>query len=122
MNFSFAHTNINVVNLEESLAFYKEALGLTEARRYDAPNGGYTLVYLTDAAGSHQLELTWLAARKEPYDLSDNEIHIAFTVDDIEAAHKKHSEMGVICQDRGEKHYYFIEDPDGYWVEIIPAK
>lgn len=88
MNFKFAHNNINVLNLDESLAFYKEALGLTEVSRKIAEDGSFILVYLGDTSTKHQLELTWLRDRHDPYDLGDNEIHIAFTTSDFEAAHE----------------------------------
>ena len=122
MKFTFKHTNINVLNLEKSLAFYKKALGLDVVRTKEAPDGSFKLVFLGDGTTSHQLEITWLRDRKEPYDLSDNEIHIAFTAQDFEAAHALHQEMGCICYENEKMGIYFIEDPDGYWVEVIPEK
>jgi len=122
MKFTFAHNNINVLNLGRSLAFYKDALGLEEVRRKEAKDGSYILVYLGDGRTPHQLELTWLRDRKEPYDLGDNEIHLAFTVDDYDAALAKHKEMGVVCFDNTAMGIYFIEDPDGYWLEVVPEK
>lgn len=122
MRFTFAHNNINVLNLGRSLAFYKETLGLEEVRRKEAKDGSYILVYLGDSHSPHQLELTWLRDRKEPYDLGDNEIHLAFTVDDYDAALSKHKEMGVVCFDNTAMGIYFIEDPDGYWLEVLPEK
>lgn len=120
MNFTIAHTNFNVLDLEKSLAFYKDALGLSEVRRKKAEDGSFILVFLGDGTTDHQVELTWLRDRKDPYDLSDNEIHLALLVDDFEAAHKHHKEMGCICFENTEMGLYFIEDPDGYWIEIIP--
>ena len=123
MTFTFAHNNFNVLDLEKSLAFYKEALGLTELRRKEAADGSFTLVFLGDAAGSlHNLELTWLRDWDRPYNLGDNEFHLAFVVDDFEAAHAKHKEMGCICFENEKMGIYFINDPDNYWIEIIPAK
>ena len=123
MTFTFAHNNFNVRDLEKSLAFYKEALGLTEARRVNAADGSFILVYLSDAAGSaYLLELTWLRDWDRPYDLGDNEFHLAFTVDDFAAAHARHKEMGCICFENEAMGIYFIEDPDGYWLEVVPAK
>lgn len=122
MKFTFAHNNINVLDLEKSLVFYKSALGLEEARRHEAKDGSFVLVYLGDGRTSHRLELTWLRDRKEPYDLGDNEIHLAFTVDDYAAAYAKHKEMGVVCYENPAMGIYFIEDPDGYWLEVIPEK
>ena len=77
--------------------------------------------FLGDELGSeHQLELTWLADRKEPYNLGDNEFHLALRTDDYEAAHAKHEQMGCICYENTAMGIYFIVDPDGYWVEILP--
>ncbi len=120
MKSKFLHSNINVLNLEKSIAFYDRALGLKEAKRKDAP--GFTLVYVGDGVSDYLLELTWLKDRTEPYDLGDNESHIAFQVEDYDAAHKLHEEMGCICFENHEMGLYFIEDPDGYWLEILPAK
>ena len=122
MGFTFAHNNINVMDLEQSLAFYKEALGLTECRRKEAKDGSFILVYLTDGSSRHTLELTWLRDRNDPYDLGDNEFHLAFTTDDFEAAHAIHKKMGCICYENSAMGIYFISDPDGYWLEIIPSK
>lgn len=122
MKFTFAHNNLNVFDLDRSLSFYKEALGLTETRRKDAENGSFTLVYLGDGATPHLLELTWLRDMDRPYELGDNEIHLAFEVDDFDAALAKHKEMGCVCFENPAMGIYFIEDPDGYWLEIVPAK
>mgnify|MGYP001666435329 FL=1 len=122
MKFTFAHNNLNVFDLDRSLSFYKEALGLTETRRKDAEDGSFTLVYLGDGATPHLLELTWLRDMDRPYELGDNEIHLAFEVDDFDAALAKHKEMGCVCFENPAMGIYFIEDPDGYWLEIVPAK
>lgn len=122
MKFTFAHNNFNVLNMEKSVEFYKEALGLVENRRSEAKDGSFILVFLGDEATTHQLELTWLKDWERPYDLGDNEIHLAFIVDDYEAAHQLHSKMGCICYENKGMGLYFIEDPDGYWIEIIPKR
>ena len=123
MKFQFAHNNFNVVDLETSLQFYQEALGLTEVRRYEAPDGSFILSYLGDGVTPHQLELTWLRDfDKANYNLGDNEFHLALTVDDMEAAHLKHLDMGCICFENPDMGIYFIVDPDGYWIEIVPEK
>ncbi|GKH50476.1 MAG: VOC family protein [Oscillospiraceae bacterium] len=122
MYFRFAHNNINVCNLDESIAFYEKALGLREIRRKEAADGSFILVYLSDGTSEHQLELTWLRDHTDPYNLGENEIHIAFRTDDMEAAHRLHSEMGCICYENKAMGIYFISDPDGYWLEIVPAK
>lgn len=122
LKFSFAHNNINVLDLEKSLAFYHEALGLKELRRKVAEDGSFVLVYLTDERGAHQLELTFLRDRTDPYNLGDNEVHIAFTTDDMSAAHTLHKKMDCICYENTAMGIYFISDPDGYWLEIVPSK
>ena len=71
MQFTFAHNNFNVADLDASLAFYEKALGLREVRRH--ATDAFTLVYLGDGVTPHQLELTWLADRAEAYDLGENE-------------------------------------------------
>lgn len=120
MSFKFAHNNINVLNLDESVRFYSEALGLKEVRRKEAADGSFILVYLGDEKTPHQLELTWLRDRSDPYNLGDNEIHLAFRADDFNNAHELHKKMGCICYENTSMGIYFISDPDGYWLEIIP--
>ena len=122
MKFTLIHTNINVFDLEKSVAFYSKALGLSEVRRRVPDDDSFVLVYLSDEVGSHQIELTWLRDQKVPYDLGDNEIHIAFRVDDYDAAYALHKEMGCICYENVAMGLYFIEDPDGYWLEIVPTR
>ena len=119
MIFHFNHYNFNVLDLEESMKFYEEALGLKEIRRKTVSDGSYILVYLGDGDTDFSLELTWLRDRKEPYQLGENEFHLAFATDDYEAAHEKHKQMGCICYENPEMGIYFINDPDNYWLEII---
>ena len=122
MQFTFAHNNFNVLDLDKSLKFYADALGLKEDRRIVPEDGSFIIVYLTDGVTPHKLELTWLRDRKEPYNLGDNEFHLAFVVEDYEAAHKKHKEMGCIVYENPAMGIYFIIDPDNYWLEIVPKK
>ena len=122
MQFKLAHTNINVLNLENSITFYQKALRLQIARTYDSPDGEFKLVYLTDAAASYQIEFTWLKQRTEPYQHGDNELHLAFAVDDFKAAYALHQKMDCICYENHEMGIYFIQDPDGYWLEVVPEK
>ena len=117
------HFNFNVLDLDRSLAFYKQALDLTPVREKEAEDQSFKLVYLADAANSlFQLELTWLRDRKEPYNLGECEFHLAFTADDFQATYEKHKAMGCICFENPAMGIYFISDPDGYWIEIVPAK
>lgn len=122
MNFKMIHENYNVFDLEKSLAFYKKALGLTEKRRKTAEDGSYIIVYIGNDASDFEMELTWMKAYDRPYDLGDCEFHLAFQVDDFDAAHQLHQEMGCICFENPAMGIYFIADPDGYWLEIVPAK
>ena len=123
MTFTFAHNNFNVRDLDTSLAFYHKALGLKEIRRKSAADGSFELVFLGDSANSlHSLELTWLRDWDRPYNLGDNEFHLAFTVDNFEVAHALHKAMDCICYENTAMGIYFIADPDGYWIEIIPAQ
>ena len=122
MNFRFDHNNFNVLDLKKSIAFYEEALGLHETGRIDGPDGAFIIVYMGDGESKHRLELTWLRDRKEPYNLGDNEFHLAFTTPDMEAAHALHAKMGCICYENPEMHIYFVNDPDNYWVEVVPEK
>jgi lactoylglutathione lyase len=120
MRFRIDHTNINITDVEVSLAFYEKALGLREFRRIS--NDSFTLVFLRNDEASHSLELTCLHDHPEKYDLGENESHIAFKVDDYQTAYQLHQEMGCICFENKDMGLYFIEDPDGYWLEIIPEK
>ena len=121
MKTRFLHNNINVLDLERSIRFYDEALGLKEVRRKETPS--FILVYLGDGGQTpHELELTWLEDRKAPYNLGDNEFHLAVATEDFAAAYQKHKDMGCICYENKDMGIYFINDPDGYWIEINDAK
>lgn len=119
----FYHFNFNVVDLERSLAFYKQALGLEPVREKTAADGSFRLVYLGQEESDFQLELTWLRDRGDkPYDLGECEFHLAFLTDEYDALHRRHQEMGCICFENPGMGIYFIQDPDGYWIEIVPEK
>ena len=118
----FSHFNFNVLNLEKSIAFYKEAIGLSVGREKDSSDGSFKIVYLGDGRTGFTLELTWMRDRKEPYNLGDEEFHLAFKTDEYDAFHKKHEEMGCICYENPSMGIYFINDPDGYWIEILPEQ
>lgn len=122
MKFTFAHNNLNVFDLQKSLAFYKEALGLEAVKTKTAQDQSFTLVYLGDGTSPHLLELTWLRDMERPYELGDNEIHLAFKVDNFDDAYAMHKKMGCVCFENPDMGIYFISDPDGYWLEIVPEK
>jgi len=120
MKFKMVHENYNVNDLTASLAFYEKALGLTEVRRHT--NDDFTIVFIKNNESEFELELTQLKNHPQKYDLGESEFHLAFRVDDFDAAHKLHEEMGCICYENTKMNLYFIEDPDGYWLEILPLR
>lgn len=120
MEFTFDHFNFNVSNLARSMDFYADALGLREVGRIERE--GFTIVYLGDDRSRFRLELTCIDDHPQPYDLGECEFHLALRVDDYDAAFVKHSEMGCICYINEAMGIYFIKDPDGYWIEILPTR
>ena len=118
----FDHFNFNVFDLEKSLDFYKKALDLAPVREKSAPDGSFKLVFLGNQENDFKLELTWLRDRETPYSLGELEYHLAFVTDEYEAFHARHQELGCICFENPEMGIYFIHDPDGYWIEIVPAQ
>jgi len=119
---AFNHFNFNVLDLEKSLNFYKIALGLEPVRKKEAKDGSFQLIYLGDGKTDFTLELTWLRDRKEPYNLGECEFHLAMQVDDFNKMYEQHKEMGAVCYENPDMGIYFIADPDGYWIEIIPTR
>lgn len=118
----FYHFNFNVFDLEKSLAFYDKALGLKPVREKNAADGSYKIVFLGDGISDFMLELTWLRDRATPYNLGDLEYHLAFQTDEYDALYQKHKAMGVVCFENPAMGIYFINDPDGYWLEIVPPR
>lgn len=119
----FDHYNINVFDLQKSMSFYEKALGLKEVRRKEASDGSFILVYLGDGETGFTLELTWLRDWDRAYNMGDNEQHLCVRVpgnyDEVRAFHK---EMECVCYENTDMGLYFINDPDGYWIEILPLK
>jgi len=122
MKFKMIHENFNVADLDRSLAFYEKALGLHELRRKAAPDGSFIICYIGNEETSFELELTRLRDHPQPYDLGEEEFHLAFRTDDFDAAHALHESMGCICFENPAMGIYFIQDPDGYWLEILPVR
>ena len=118
----FDHFNFNVLDLNRSLDFYREALELAPVAEKDAEDGSFRLVYLGDGETGFRLELTWLRDRTEPYDLGEQEFHLAFVTDRFDELLERHKAMGCVCFENPAMGIYFIEDPDGYWIEIVPGK
>lgn len=122
MTFTMVHENYNVSNLDASIDFYGKALGLHEVRRKTASDGSYIIAYLANENASFELELTRLRDHPQKYDLGECEFHLAFRTDDYDAAHALHEQMGCICFENPKMGIYFITDPDGYWLEIVPTR
>lgn len=119
----FDHFNINVTDLNKSIEFYGKALGLKEHHRKQSKDGSFELVYLTDNKTGFLLELTWLRDHKEAYELGENESHLCFRVPgDYDEVRKYHKQLDCVCFENQEMGLYFIIDPDGYWIEILPEK
>lgn len=119
----FDHFNINVTNLERSIAFYEKALGLKEHHRKESSDGSFTLVYLTDGNTGFLLELTCLKDHPQAYELGENESHLCFRVSgDYDAIRQYHKENGWVCFENTAMGLYFINDPDDYWIEVLPEK
>ena len=122
MKFKMVHENYNVQDLQRSLDFYEAALGLKEKRRKTAADGSFIIVYVGNDETDFELELTWLRDHPEKYDIWEEEFHLAFKVEEFDEAHALHEKMGCICFENHSMGIYFIQDPDGYWLEVIPAK
>ena len=122
MKFKIVHENYNVQDLQRSLDFYEAALGLEEKRRKTAADGSFIIVYIGNDETDFELELTWLRDHPEKYDIGEEEFHLAFKVEDFDEAHALHEKMGCICFENPAMGIYFITDPDGYWLEIIPPR
>ena len=120
MNFTFNHNNLNVLDLEKSLDFYKKALGLEVVRKKEASDGSFILAFLSDKTSTQKLELTWLRDWDRPYNLGDNEFHLALEVEEFDEAKKLHKDLDCICFENESMGIYFIADPDNYWIEILP--
>ena len=119
---TFNHFNFNVLDLDRSLDFYRRARDLVPVREKAAEDGSFVLKYLSDGHSDFTLELTWMRDRTQPYDLGECEFHLAFVTDEFDAMHRRHQDMGCICFENPDMGIYFIEDPDGYWIEIVPQE
>ena len=124
MTFRFYHCNINVRELERSVRFYSEALGLSVVREKEASDGSFKLAFLANDAASFQIELTWLRDHADrDYELGENESHLCIRVaGDYDAVREYHRSRGWVCFENHEMGLYFINDPDDYWIEVLPLK
>lgn len=118
----FDHYNFNVLDLNRSISFYEKALGLKEVRRKEAKDGSFILVYMGDGKTGFLLELTWLKGREQPYDLGEGEYHLCMRVEgDYDEVRAFHKQMDCVCYENIDMGLYFICDPDGYWIEVLPV-
>ena len=124
MSKKMIHTCIRVKELEKSVSFYEDVIGMEEVRRLDYPEYKFTLVYLALPGDTYELELTYNYDQEEPYDLGNGYGHIAIGVNDLEDTHEEYSQSGYDVTDLkelsdGAASYFFIKDPDGYKIEIV---
>jgi len=119
------HTMIRVHDLERSLQFYKDALGLSTSHRLDFPD--FSLVYLRNAENDVEIELTWNKGRESAYAHGDGYGHVAVAVPELEAEHARLTALGLQPTPvkefkRGDEmlaRFFFIQDPDGYKIEVL---
>jgi lactoylglutathione lyase len=119
------HAMIRVLDEARSLAFYKAAFGLQVADRLDFDS--FTLIYLSNADATFELELTVNKGRTEPYNLGDGYGHLAFSVDDVNAEHARLTDAGLAPRKLVDfapagtviARFFFIADPDGYQIEVL---
>ncbi len=121
MSPKMVHVCIHVLDLEKSIAFYKEAFDLVPVREKGPEDGSFKLVFLANEASDFQLELTWNEGRVEPYNQGGHDIHLAFAAEDLDAMRAKHEAMGIVSFVNEAMGIYFVEDPDGFFIEVIPA-
>jgi lactoylglutathione lyase len=120
----FLHSMIRVLDLDASLHFYVDLLGLEVVRRSDYENGRFSLVFLSTGQedDSATIELTWNWDQKDPYPGGRNFGHLAFAVDDIYALCETLQAEGVtILRPPRDGRMAFIKSPDGISVELLQA-
>jgi lactoylglutathione lyase len=119
------HAMVRVLDEERSLAFYRQAFGLTVAERLDFDS--FTLIYLSNPETPFELELTVNKGRTQPYDLGDGYGHLAVSVADVAAEHARLTEAGLSPRKIVDfapagtviARFFFIADPDGYQIEVL---
>ena len=121
---SFLHTMIRVKDLDRSVAFYTGPLGMKELRRREVPEGKYTLVFVGYGDGP-EVELTYNWDQAQPYEIGGGFGHLAVGMPDVYGACERMRGQGVtITREPGPVKFgttviAFVEDPDGYKVELI---
>ncbi len=126
MAIKMLHTCIRVTNLEKSIQFYKDVLGLVVTREIDHMDKGFKLVYLSSCKGEYEIELTFNEGTTS-YEIGNGFSHVAIGVDDLEKSYENHKSRGYDVTNLSSlsgnvPSFYFIKDPDGYMVEIIRNK
>jgi len=119
------HMMVRVLDLDKSLDFYRNALALEVADRFDFDD--FTLVYLRNDANDFEIELTLNKGREEPYTHGDGYGHLAVCVDDLREEHARLQALGLAPTDVKEmRHggevlarFFFVQDPDGYKIEVL---
>jgi len=119
------HAMIRVHDLDRSLQFYENALGLSANHRLDFPE--FSLVYLRNEENDFEIELTWNKDREPAYTHGDGYGHVAVAVRDLEAEHARMTGLGIKPAPvkefkRGDEllaRFFFIRDPDGYKIEVL---
>ena len=123
MHYPMIHVCYRVLDLEASEKFYMEAFGFEISRKKDFP-GDFTLSYLKAPGSDFEIELTYNYGQEDPYTIGNGYSHLAVSVEDLEASHQKHRDMGLEMTDLkglagGKPRFYFVTDPDGYRVEVV---
>ena len=122
MKARFIHRCTHVLDKEKTKAFYERALGFHVVREMGPEVGSWTNTFMENDDSPFQIELTWNRGQVEPYENGGKDTHIAFEVDDYDAYHALHEEMGCIIRENPVMGLYFIVDPDGQWIEILPER
>lgn len=122
MTAKFIHRCIHVIDLEECKRFYKEALGFEVVHVMGPEDGSWSNTFMNNGDAPFDIELTWNRGRTEPYANGGPDTHIAFAVDDFDAYHELHEKMGCIVRENPAMGIYFIADPEGQWIEILPER
>jgi len=116
----FLHAMIRVLDLDKSLKFFIDDLGLKEVRRKEVPKGKFTLVFLTTEEGGPEIELTYNWDEKDPYSIGRSFGHLAFQVEDIYQKCEELQNKGVtILRPPRDGYMAFIKSPDGISVELL---
>lgn len=122
----YIHSMIRVFDLDASLRFYRDGLGLRESHRLDFPT--FTLVYLRDPESGFEIELTLNKDRTTPYTHGDGYGHVAFCTEDLAGTREHFVRLGATLGDikslngpdgQPAARFFFVTDPDGYKIEVL---